>query len=261
MCKPGSERIICLRLENAGVAGRRSMFAATVRLPLGIAATREGVAMAAQTMTPTRGTMLDGEKIQCRRGEQTIDACPIDRNRRSSGGGRQLSRRLALGHLGAALAAGTGLFVSTARAQNATPASSADVPPLLQQMVDAINAVDSAALAALYIEDGSHEDIPAGVTVSGREEIAAFVNAALGQFRDVRFAPVVAHQAGDLAVLEYELAVTDPESGQPLTYRGVLVLELDGAMIRRSADYYDVASILGQLGLLPEAALEGTPAP
>jgi steroid delta-isomerase-like uncharacterized protein len=176
---------------------------------------------------------------------------------------REHSRRAALGHLGAWLSIGVGLLtMSPVAAQNATPAASPTaLPPLLQQMVEAINATDSAALAALYTDDGAHEDVPAGVEARGREEIAAFVDAALGQFRDVRFTPVSARQAGDLAVLEYELSVTDAESSHPLTYRGVLVFELDGNLIRRSADYYDVAAILGQLGLLPAPETVGTPAP
>jgi hypothetical protein len=63
-------------------------------------------------------------------------------------------------------------------------------------------------------------------------------------------------------VLEYTLTGTDPASGQPVTYRGVIVAEYEGDLIRRSTDYYDLASILGQLGLLDlgEAAGEATPA-
>ena len=135
--------------------------------------------------------------------------------------------------------------------------------PPLRQMVDAINATDSASIAALYAEAGSHEDVPAGATARGREEIAAFVDGALGQFRDVRFAPVSGRQADDLAVLEYAFSVTDVASGRPITYRGVLVFELDGTLIRRTADYYDLATILGQIGQLEttEATLGDTPAP
>jgi steroid delta-isomerase-like uncharacterized protein len=150
-----------------------------------------------------------------------------------------------------------------ARAQEATPAASPALSPLLQHMVDAINSGDGAAVAALYVEDGVHEDIPAGTLARGREEIAAFVDEAMGLFSDLRFEPVSGSHVGDLAVIEYDFSVTDVASGQPITYRGVIVLELDGNLIRRSADYYDLATVLGQLGLLDlgEAAASGTPAP
>jgi limonene-1,2-epoxide hydrolase len=148
------------------------------------------------------------------------------------------------------------------RAQDATPAGSLTLSPLLQQMVDGINALDGAAVAALYTEDGAHEDVPAGTMARGREELAAFVDETLGQFGAVRFEPVSGGQAGDLALLEYTFIVTDRETDQQITYRGVLVFELEGNLIRRSADYYDLAAILGQLGLLEtgEAIPEATPA-
>ena len=58
-------------------------------------------------------------------------------------------------------------------------------------MVDGANAGDGAAVAALYTEDGIHEDVPAGVMARGREEIAAFVDEVTSQFRDVRLEPVL----------------------------------------------------------------------
>jgi hypothetical protein len=84
-----------------------------------------------------------------------------------------------------------------ARAQGATPAASPTAVPLLQRLVDAINAADSAAVAALYAEDGIHEDIPAGAVARGREEISAFVDGVLSQVREVRFEAVSGRRAGD----------------------------------------------------------------
>jgi steroid delta-isomerase-like uncharacterized protein len=149
------------------------------------------------------------------------------------------------------------------RAQETTPAASpVALPPLLQQAAETFNGGDAAAVAALYAEDGIHEDIPAGVQAQGREEITAYVAEVFGQLDDVRFEPVFGWKDGDVAVLEYTLTGTDPASGQPVTYRGVIVAEYEGDLIRRSTDYYDLASILGQLGLLDlgEAAGEATPA-
>jgi steroid delta-isomerase-like uncharacterized protein len=152
-------------------------------------------------------------------------------------------------------------LMDSVSAQDATPAPAPE-SSLPRQMVVAINATDSAALAALYAEDAVHEDVPAGITAQGREEIAAFVEGTLGQFSEVRIEPVSAQQAGNLAVLEYIFSVTDAASGQPLTYRGVLVFELDGDLISRSADYYDLAALLGHLGQIEPGVptSEATPA-
>jgi steroid delta-isomerase-like uncharacterized protein len=142
-------------------------------------------------------------------------------------------------------------FAPHVRAQETTPmASPAALPPLLQHYLDGVNSGNGEAIAALYVEDGVHEDIPSGMVASGREEIAALVSGALTQFDDLTWTPVSARQSGDLAVLEYTFSATDRESGKPLSFRGVIVFELAGDQIRRSTDYYDVATILGELGLL-----------
>ncbi len=149
-------------------------------------------------------------------------------------------------------------------AQEASPAASpVALPPLLQQASETFNTGDAAAVAALYTEDGTHEDIPAGVRAQGREAITAYVAEVFGQLNDFRFEPVFGSKDGDVAVLEYTLSGTDPASGQPVTYRGVIVAEYDGDLIRRSTDYYDLASILSQLGLLDlgETMAGATPAP
>ena len=156
------------------------------------------------------------------------------------------------------------VFAPRAYAQETTPvASPAALPPLLQRWVDGVNTGGGDAVAALYAEDGVHEDIPSGMVASGRQEIADLVTGALNQFDDVRWEPVSAGQVGDLAVLEYAFSATDRESGKPLSFRGVIVFELDGDQIQRSADYYDVATILGELGLLDmgEESAAATPAP
>jgi steroid delta-isomerase-like uncharacterized protein len=151
---------------------------------------------------------------------------------------------------------------SAIHAEDATPAS---VPPLLQQMMDAANAGDGDAVAALYTADGTHEDVPAGVMARGQEEIATFVTGVVSQFRDARLEPVRSRQSGDLAVLEYTFSGSELQSGQSIAYRGVLIFDLDGDLIRRSVDYYDLAAVLDQLGQLDlpgaNAVAEATVAP
>jgi steroid delta-isomerase-like uncharacterized protein len=152
----------------------------------------------------------------------------------------------------------------SAVAQEASPAASpVALSPLLQQWVDGVEAGDGDAIAALYTEDAVHEDVPAGMVVEGPEEIGDLVSGTVEQFDDVRYEVLAAHESGDLGILEYRFSATDLESGQPISIRGVYIFELAGDRIRRSADYYDVASILAQLGILDmgEEMAEATPAP
>ena len=126
-------------------------------------------------------------------------------------------------------------------------APSRPLPPLLRRMVDAVNAADSAALAALYTEDGIHEDIPAGVKAragrrSSRSSTGRWVSSATCDSSRCSAARPATWRCSNTT-----FSVTDLATGRPIAYRGVLVFELDGDLIRRSADYYDLTAILGQL--------------
>jgi hypothetical protein len=106
-----------------------------------------------------------------------------------------------------------------------------------------------------------HEEIPGDARVLGQQGTTRFVESVLPEFDDVRIEPVSAQKSGELAVLEYRFTAIDRQRGQPLDFRGIIVFELDRGQIRRSADYYDVATILAQLGLLDleEAGPAATP--
>jgi steroid delta-isomerase-like uncharacterized protein len=148
----------------------------------------------------------------------------------------------------------------SATAQPATPAASpVAVPALFQAWLNAYIDEDPDAFAALYTPDGIYEDVPSGQAVQGREAIAALAADFMLYQDNYAFAPSAFFQGDDWAVLEVNSSATDAETGQPIFgVRIATVFELDDGQIRRSSDYYDVAGILAQLGLLPE---EGTPLP
>lgn len=143
-------------------------------------------------------------------------------------------------------------------AQEATPAA---IPPVLVAWSEAWDALDAEAITALYTEDGVMEDVPAGIVARGRDEIATAFGGIMAGIAESRNEPVSGFRAGEMAVMEYEVTAVDAASGQEFTFRGALIAELEGDLIRHSREYYDVATILGQLGLLDmgEAPAEATP--
>jgi steroid delta-isomerase-like uncharacterized protein len=131
-------------------------------------------------------------------------------------------------------------------AQEASPAASpAALSSLLQHWVDAVTAGDGPTVAALYTEDGVHEDVPSGTVARGRERIASFVDESARRVREVRYEVIAAHQVEDLQILEYHFSALERGSRRPLSVRGIQIFELDGDQIRRSAAYYDPATLLG----------------
>jgi hypothetical protein len=137
------------------------------------------------------------------------------------------------------------------------------LPPLLQELIAAIEVRDSAALASLYADDGTHEDVAAAVLANGRAEIQAYVEGVWSQFPDFQFEPISGRQAGEIAWLEYQFSATDPESGRSFASSGVIIIELERGLVHRSADYSDFTNALVQIGqLVPvDEVAEATPGP
>jgi steroid delta-isomerase-like uncharacterized protein len=153
---------------------------------------------------------------------------------------------------------GGGSFASHTNAQDATPEA---LPPVLIAWSEAWDALDPDALAALYTEDGIYEDVASGMVAQGRSEIAASLGEIMAGIAESQNEPVSGFSTGDMAVMEFQITAVDAASGKTFTFRGVLVAELDGDLIRSSREYYDVATILGQLGLMggdPSAAATPT---
>ena len=161
------------------------------------------------------------------------------------------------------LLAGIVTMSTSVTAQPATPAASpVAVSPLVQAWMTAYSSQDSDAFAALYTPDGIYEDVPSGQAAQGHEAIAELATGYFESQADFVFEPLAFFQGDGWALLEVNTSAADAESGQRVTgVRIATVFELDDGRIRRSSDYYDVAGVLDQLGLLPEEGVPGRGVP
>jgi len=166
-----------------------------------------------------------------------------------------MTRRTALGVAGAGLAAASGLARSPRPvAAQATPAA---IPPIVERWAAAWNAHDPAAMAALFTDDGLYEDLGFEWYSGGKAMIASWVEVTTAGVPDVRIELVEAFQAGDRATAEWNFAGTHtgsfapdlPPTGRAFSVRAASVFELEGDLIRRVTDYYNLATWQRQLGL------------
>lgn len=126
-----------------------------------------------------------------------------------------------------------------AQAQDAAPdATPIVLSDLLQRSIDALNAGDAAAVAALYTPDGTFEDVAAGAVAHGRTEIAAYFDKVFAGQTGAVLRPVAGHEGDGWAVVEYVFTVTNAESRARQEIRGATVYELENGLIRRATDYY-----------------------
>jgi steroid delta-isomerase-like uncharacterized protein len=181
-----------------------------------------------------------------------------------------LSRRAALGRLGAGFGLGLGLLTRAqgAVAQESTPMTEAATPPFLDTWLTVWNE-DPSQAEVVYTDDAVLEDVPAGVNFEGREAVQGHVEEIFAAFPEHESVVQSAFAAGDWAAVEYLFTATytgtfpglPPGAGQEAILPAVSIMELADGRIRREAHYYDAYALLIQLGALPAPGAEGTPAP
>ena len=176
----------------------------------------------------------------------------------------KFSRRNVLSGLGAS-GLTTAFLVGTQ-----TIAEARSTPNIIDVWLNAFYiAKDPAALAVLYTSDGIFEEVPAGFSIQGSNNIKCFVEGALMLFDNFEIELISTFSHRKKAVAEYFLTATNtglypstPEVntlGKSFRVRAITVLNLKGNKIERSADYYDNAGILAQLGLLEPPPLPEPP--
>lgn len=117
---------------------------------------------------------------------------------------------------------------------------------------------DIERVVALCTEDCVYEDVPLGVTNHGKEELRAFGQQVFNAFPDFKIELTTQAAAGDWAMLEWTMSGTHqadlpgmPATGKSFSVRGATALQLDDGRISRDSDYWDMATLLTQLGLMP----------
>lgn len=135
-----------------------------------------------------------------------------------------------------------------------TPAVRADDTGLAQTWVDAWNSHDADAVAALFTHDAVFEEVPFGIVQHGPAQIRALAQFWFAVFPDFRMESVNCTLRGDHATVEWTISATDVGlygTGKQFSGRGVSVIDLHGNKIARQSEYYDAATMLREIGLLP----------
>ena len=134
-------------------------------------------------------------------------------------------------------------------------------PAFFDTYLDAWNAHDSAAVARCMADDAIYEDVALGRVLHGPSEIASFVGEATRSSSDFRFESVSLFAAGNDYANEWLMLGTNdrdlagvPATGRSFRVRGASIGRLDASgRIVENRDYYNLAELLTQLGILPTA--------
>jgi steroid delta-isomerase-like uncharacterized protein len=118
---------------------------------------------------------------------------------------------------------------------------------------------DPELVLALFTDDCLFEDVTFGVVARGKEELRSFANRAFAAIPDFKYRLTSRFTTGEWAVIEWVMSGTHtgdlpgiPATGKRFSsVRGTTILELEAGKIRRESDYWDAATFMKQVGLLP----------
>ena len=132
----------------------------------------------------------------------------------------------------------------------------------MDRLTDAALKGDSEALKALYAQDAVAETPDQG-TITGRDEIAAYMGEFSAAFPDAAWEYRYKHEAGDTAIDEGYFVGTNtgsltgpngetiPATGRRVRLRECDVVTVENGVVTSHRFYFDVQDWLTQLGLAP----------
>ena len=127
-------------------------------------------------------------------------------------------------------------------------------PKEIEQLFTAWNSHDPGKVVASFTENIVYEDVPAGHISRGRDEVRKWAEGAFAVIENFKFEIVSSSSHNGRGVAEWIWSGTDKgllKTGKKFSVRGVSVYEICGGKISRYKEFYDVATIMKQVGLLP----------
>jgi steroid delta-isomerase-like uncharacterized protein len=134
-----------------------------------------------------------------------------------------------------------------------------DTKNMLGEYMLAWNSHDVDKILSFFTDDCVYEDLGIGVVSKGKKELTGFVNSSLVGVPDVKFQVKSVFVAGDWVGSEYVMSGTFvhstipamPATGKTFSIRCASILQLRKGKISRETDYYNLATLLQQIGLMP----------
>ncbi len=122
---------------------------------------------------------------------------------------------------------------------------------LAQNYAAAWNSHDPDFVVTFFTDDVFYGDITNYVSINNREELRAFAARVFTNIPDVRIDIVGAAANERFGFIEWIFSGTNPRTGNHFSVQGVSPVEIRGHLISRLIDYWDLATLYRQVGLLP----------
>ena len=125
---------------------------------------------------------------------------------------------------------------------------------IAEKWIAAWNSHDPEKMLPVFTEDVFYEDVAFGEVSHGPAELRKFAAGEFAAIPDLELKLVRAEIRGGHGTIEWTFTGTDKgvyNTGKKFTVRGVSVIDVRDDKISRSLDFYDAATIMRQVGVLP----------
>ena len=139
----------------------------------------------------------------------------------------------------------------------ARPAAGTGKPTSLKATSLRWNAHDADKVASLYTDDVIYEDVPFGLIAHGHADMWKLAADFFAGVPDLKLEVISNTSMGNRGSVEWVFSGTDVglyKTGKKFSVRGPSVYEFDGGKFSGNRDYYDSASLMRQVSVLPKAA-------
>ena len=122
-----------------------------------------------------------------------------------------------------------------------------------EKWIAAWNSHDPDKMLPVFTDDVFYEDVAFGEVSHGKAELRKFAASEFEGVPDLELKLVRASIANGHGTIEWTFTGTDKavfKTGKKFTVRGVSVVDVHDGKISRSLDFYDVATIMRQVGVL-----------
>jgi len=133
-------------------------------------------------------------------------------------------------------------------------AAQAGHPKEIEQLFAAWNSHDPDKVAASFTDDAVYEDVAAGHISRGRTEVRKWAEGGFAVIENFKIEVVSSSIHNKRGVAEWVWSGTDKglfKTGKKFSVRGVSVFEVRRGKISHYKEFYDVATIMKQVGVLP----------
>ena len=123
-----------------------------------------------------------------------------------------------------------------------------------EKLIAAWNSHSPEKMVPLFTDDIFYEDVAFGEISHGSTELRKFAASEFSGVPDLELKLVRANIQGGHGTVEWTFSGTDKDvykTGKKFSVRGVSVIDVRDGKISRCLDFYDVSTVMRQVGLLP----------